>query len=179
MGLLWPCRRLKVDSRGIRGEIKTSVDFKSYIEANVGENVSLLDDVELSILKADKNQILKTALVLKEWGFNHLSDVTVVDYLDDGEFEIIYHLWSHERLERVMLKTRISRNHANISTLTPIWRAAHMHERENHEMFGIIFEGHGDLSPLLLEDWDNLPPMRKDFDSRKFVKEELYGDENL
>jgi NADH-quinone oxidoreductase subunit C len=54
-----------------------------------------------------------------------------------------------------------------------------MHERENHEMFGIIFEGHGDLSPLLLEDWDNLPPMRKDFDSRKFVKEELYGDENL
>ena len=140
MGLLWPCRRLKVDSRGIRGEIKTSVDFKSYIEANVGENVSLLDDVE---------------------------------------FEIIYHLWSHERLERVMLKTRILRNHANISTLTPIWRAAHMHERENHEMFGIIFEGHGDLSPLLLEDWDNLPPMRKDFDSRKFVKEELYGDENL
>jgi NADH-quinone oxidoreductase subunit C len=168
-----------VVSRGIRGEMKTSIDLKSYIEANIGENTSLIEHEDMFILKVDKNKILKTASVLKEWGFNHLSDVTVVDYLDDREFEIIYHLWSHERLERAILKTRISRNSANISTITPIWRSAHMHERENHEMFGIIFEGHGDLSPLLLEDWTNLPPMRKDFDSRKYVKEELYGDESL
>jgi NADH-quinone oxidoreductase subunit C len=168
-----------VDSRGIRGEIKTSVDFKSYIEANAGKNVSFLEDGEMPILRLEKGKILKTSSVLKECGYNHLSDVTVVDYLDDGEFEVIYHLWSHERLERMMLKTRISRNHASIATVTSIWRSAHMHERENHEMFGIIFEGHGDLFPLLLEDWDNIPPMRKDFDSRKFVTEELYGDENL
>jgi NADH-quinone oxidoreductase subunit C len=168
-----------VDLRGIRGDIKTSLDFNSYLEANIGENVSFLEGGEMPILKIDKENILRTASVLKDWGFNHLSDVTVIDYLDDGEFEIIYHLWSHEKLKRMMLKARISRDHASITTLTLIWRSAHMHERENHEMFGIIFEGHGDLNPLLLEDWDNLPPMRKDFDSRKFVTEELNGRENL
>jgi NADH-quinone oxidoreductase subunit C len=155
------------------------VNFYSYIEVNLGEDVLFTENGKMSILKIDKKDILKAGYILKEWGFNHLSDVTVIDYLDDGEFEIIYHLWSHQRLQRVMLKTRVSRDHAIITTISKIWPSAHMHERENHEMFGIVFEGHGDLSPLLLEDWDNIPPMRKDFDSRKFVKKELYGGENL
>jgi NADH-quinone oxidoreductase subunit C len=99
----------------------------------------------------------------------------VVDYIGEDEFELIYHLWSHGERRRLMLNTRIARDKATIDTLSPIWSSAHMHERENHEMFGIQFEGHTDLSPLLLEDWEGLPPLRKDFDSRKFVLEKFYG----
>lgn len=156
---------------------KTSVGFKSYIEANFGDEVSFVDGKEIPTLLVKKENILKLASTLKDWGFNHLSDVTVIDYINEEEFELIYHLWSHSERKRLMLKTRIPRDKAIIDTLTPIWSSAHMHERENHEMFGIKFEGHTDLSPLLLEDWERLPPLRKDFDSRKFVLEEFYGGE--
>jgi NADH-quinone oxidoreductase subunit C len=156
---------------------KTSVDLISYIEANFGDDVSFVYEEEITTLLVKKENTLKVASTLKDWGFNHFSDVTVVDYIDEGEFELIYHLWSHGKRKRLMLKTRIPRDKATIDTLTPIWSSAHMHERENHEMFGIKFEGHTDLLPLLLEDWEGLPPLRKDFDSRKFVLEEFYGGE--
>jgi len=152
-----------------------SVDFKSYIEANFGDDISFADGEEITTLSVKKENILKVASTLKDWGFNHLSDVTVIDYINEEEFELIYHLWSHGEHKRLMLKTRIPRDKATIDTLTPIWSSAHMHERENHEMFGIKFEGHTDLSPLLLEDWEGLPPLRKDFDSRKFVLEKFFG----
>jgi NADH-quinone oxidoreductase subunit C len=152
-----------------------SEDLKSYIEANFGDEISFADGEEITTLSVEKENILKVASTLKDWGFNHLSDVTVIDYINEEEFELIYHLWSHGERKRLMLKTRIPRDKATIDTLTPIWSSAHMHERENHEMFGIKFEGHTDLSPLLLEDWEGLPPLRKDFDSRKFVVEKFFG----
>jgi len=120
-------------------------------------------------------KIVDVASELKSRGFNHLSDVTVVDYLEEGDFEVIYHLWSHSDRERLIMKTRLPRDKASINTLTPLWTSAHMHERENHEMFGIKFKGHSDLSPLLLEDWEGIPPLRKDFDSRKYVIDTFYG----
>jgi len=40
-----------------------------------------------------------------------------------------------------------------------------------HELFGIKFEGHPRLTPLLLEREYKIPPFRKDFDTRKYVEE--------
>ncbi|MBD3172646.1 NADH-quinone oxidoreductase subunit C [Candidatus Bathyarchaeota archaeon] len=128
-------------------------------------------------INVNHEDTVKVASSLKEWGFNHLSDVTVVDYLEDEEFEIIYHLWDHNNHERLILKTRIPRDNPVINTLTHIWTSAQMHERENHEMFGVNFNGNNKLTPLLLEDWDGLPPLRKDFDSRQYVLDEFYGGE--
>ena len=34
--------------------------------------------------------------------------------------------------------------------MTTVWNGALWHEREAHEMFGIVFQGHPDLRPLLL-----------------------------
>jgi NADH-quinone oxidoreductase subunit C len=125
----------------------------------------------------DPDKIFKTASALKDWGFNHLSDVTIIDYINEEEFEVIYHLWDHNSHTRLMLKTRLPRDEPIIDTLTPIWSSAQMHERENHEMFGINFRGNNRLQPLLLEDWEGLPPLRKDFDSRQYVLDEFYGGE--
>jgi NADH-quinone oxidoreductase subunit C len=109
-------------------------------------------------------------------GFDHLSDVTCVDYIDENEFELIYHLWSHTGKMRCNVKVRIPRNSPTTPTVMDIWSGAQVHERENHELFGVNFEGNNDLSPLFLEDWDEIPPFRKDFDTREYVKKELEGD---
>ena len=61
-----------------------------------------------------------------------------------------------------------------IESLGEIWENSLMHERECWEMFGIVFEWNNMLKPLLLEEWSGPPPFRKDFDSRKYVRE-VYG----
>ena len=147
------------------------------------ENITDGFEVEVSLIgkyrtyQVDSEVITEIASTLKNEGFNHLSDVTVVDYLKQGEFEVIYHLWSYGKKQRVIVKTRLSREDPVIKTLTPLWTSAHMHERENHEMFGVVFDGHTQLTPLLLEDWKGMPPLKKDFDSRQFVLDTFYGGE--
>ena len=114
---------------------------------------------------------------LKTTGFNHLSDVTGIDYMADNEFEIVYHLWSHTDRARATLKVRIDRKSPVIESVIDLWPGAQIHEREAHELFGIDFQGNPDLSPLFLEDWTEIPPFRKDFDTREYVERQYYGNE--
>ena len=54
-----------------------------------------------------------------------------------------------------------------LPTATGIYRGAAWHERETHEMFGVIFDGHPGLAPLLLPDGFEGHPLRKDFVARR------------
>ena len=56
-------------------------------------------------------------------------------------------------------------------TVTAIFPNAEPYERELHELFGILFEGHPRLTPLFLEREYKIPPFRKDFDTRRYVEE--------
>jgi NADH-quinone oxidoreductase subunit C len=130
--------------------------------------------ITLLVKKEELHQILTQ---LKDTGFNHLSDVTAVDYIDEQEFELIYHLWAHQEKIRAIVKVRIPREVPTVKSVVDLWTGAQIHERENHELFGINFEGNPNLSPLFLEDWEEIPPFRKDFDTRKYVKEKYYSEE--
>lgn len=103
--------------------------------------------------------------------FIHLVMISCVDWIEDNQFELVYHLWSYEKRVHVMVKVRLDRKNPVMQTLIPFWRQAETYEREIHEMYGVHFEGHPNLGDLILEDWDGLPPMRRDFDTRKFVSE--------
>lgn len=127
-------------------------------------------------LSAKKEEFHKVLSWLKGAGFNHLSDITCVDYIDEEEFEVIYHLWSHAKKRRADVRVRVSRKSPSIKSISDLWPWAQVHERESHELFGINFEGNPDLSPLFLENWKEIPPLRKDFDAREFVRREFYGE---
>jgi len=128
--------------------------------------------ISFSTKKEESHEALS---YLKDAGFDHLSDITCVDYIGEKEFEVIYHLWSHAKKRRADVKVRISRRSPSIKSVSDLWAGAQMHERENHELFGINFKGNPNLSPLFLEDWEEIPPLRKNFDTRKYVRREYYG----
>jgi len=130
--------------------------------------------ITFSVKKEESYPILSE---LKDIGFNHLSDVTAVDYIDEQEFELTYHLWSHQEKIRAIVKVRIPRESPTVKSVVGLWTGAQIHEREDHELFGINFEGNPNLLPLFLEDWEEIPPFRKDFDTRKYVKEKYYLEE--
>ncbi len=130
-------------------------------------------------VKASEENLTSICKFLKEMGFEHLSAISVTDWLEEEELELTYHLWSYDERVLLTIKTRISRENPVIPSVSPIWdRSAQVHEREMHEMFGVKFEGNNDMAPLFLEDWNGPPPFRKDFDWREYVKKEYYSKDN-
>lgn len=97
-----------------------------------------------------------------EQGFDYLVDITAVDYPAKPErFEIVWILYSFERNQRIRIKTAIKDGDKAVSCvgvhLTADWL-----EREVYDMFGIEFEGHPNMTRILLpEGWSGFP-LRKD-----------------
>ncbi len=130
-------------------------------------------------IHADNTQLLELCSWIKDQGFIHLSAISVTDWLEKGNFELTYHLWSYTDKILLTIKTNISRRNPKIPSVSSIWHeSAQIHERELHELFGVVFEGNHDLAPLFLEEWNTTPPFRKDFDWRDFVRKEYYSKEN-
>jgi NADH-quinone oxidoreductase subunit C len=57
----------------------------------------------------------------------------------------------------------VPRDGGRVATITDLWAGAAWHERETFEMFGVVFDGHPNLAPLLLPDGFEGHPLRKDF----------------
>lgn len=96
--------------------------------------------------------------------FNFLADVTCVDWFpSEPRFEVVYHLLSHTKKERVRLKVRLDGGSPALDSVTQIWPAANYFEREVFDLFGVRFAGHPYLRRLLMpEDWEG-HPLRKDY----------------
>jgi NADH-quinone oxidoreductase subunit C len=96
--------------------------------------------------------------------FVRLSTVTAVDrYPSEPRFEVVYHLHSIERKERLRLKCRLGGSNPEIESVTSVWPAANWYEREVFDLFGIRFLNHPDLRRIMLpDDWEG-HPLRKDY----------------
>jgi NADH-quinone oxidoreductase subunit C len=99
-----------------------------------------------------------------EFGFDMFLDVTAVDWLGQTpRFEVVHHFYSSTRHVRVRLKTRVSEDDPVVDSLTALYGSAAFMERECHDMYGIRFEGNGDLRPILLYEGFVGHPLRKDY----------------
>jgi NADH-quinone oxidoreductase subunit C len=96
--------------------------------------------------------------------FSLLSDITTVDNFPlEPRFEVLYHLVSIDRRDRIRLKVRLASKDPSIASVTPVWPTANWHERESFDLFGIQFPGHPDLKRILMpDDWEGFP-LRKDY----------------
>jgi NADH/F420H2 dehydrogenase subunit C len=99
-----------------------------------------------------------------ELAFDHITDVTAVDYPNDEErFEVVYLFYSIPKNRRIRLKARVREEDCAIDSVTDIWQGANFLEREAYDLMGIRFTGHPDLRRILLtEDFEG-HPLRKDY----------------
>lgn len=126
------------------------------------------------VVHATRADYLKVVKALKAEGFNQLSDVCGVDYLTNetrqlpasivGErFEVVANLLSHARRERIRVRVQVPEDDCKIASLYDVYPGAEAMEREAYDLMGIIFDGHPDLSRILLPDnWEG-HPLRKDY----------------
>lgn len=124
------------------------------------------DRNELSIY-IERTAIHDAARLLRddpELRFSFLSDITCVDwYPAEPRFEVVYHILSMSRKERVRLKVKLDGRDPHVESLTSLWPGANFFEREVFDLFGVQFEGHPYLRRIMMpEDWEG-HPLRKDY----------------
>ena len=120
----------------------------------------------------DNNLVSSVLLYLKnQQGFIHLNHISCVDWIEDNQFELVYIVWNPKTKLTIMVHTRIDRNNPVMENIDTIWDQAHTYEREIREMYGIEFPGLNAPKEFILEDWSGMPPMRRDFDTKKYAKE--------
>ena len=107
---------------------------------------------------------------LKDEGYHQLTLITCVDWIEEGQFELVYHVASHANGIHVMLKARVDREKPVALSVSSLYENAQPYEREIHEFFGVDFTGNDKLTPLYLDDWKEIPPMRRDFDTLAYSK---------
>jgi NADH-quinone oxidoreductase subunit C len=116
---------------------------------------------------------LPTVAAARDDGYAFFDWLTAVDQLDDTEspgFDLVCHLLdvsTPQSLRRRLIRTRVA-DGAPVASLTGLYAGAAWHERETHEMFGLLFDGFDDgtglgLRPLLLPDGFEGTPLRKSF----------------
>lgn len=105
-------------------------------------------------------------------GYIHLTHFSVVDWLEENQFQLVYIVTDPRAHHTLMLSARIGRDDAQAESIHTLWPEAVTYEQEFNEMYGIAFPG----SPrqgvdFLLEGWTAMPPMRRDFDTVKYCEE--------
>jgi NADH-quinone oxidoreductase subunit C len=103
-------------------------------------------------------------------GFDFLSDVTCVDYLNYRDaadrFGLVYLLVNTKNNERLTVRVFLNEPDLTIPSVVPLWNGADWLEREVYDMFGIEFEGHPDLRRILMPPAYTTYPLRKDYPLR-------------
>ncbi len=130
--------------------------------------VDVIDQGQIAF-EIEKKDIHVLLTTLKQAGWKQLSYLSAVDWIDDNQFELVYIVFNWDKPVYVQVRSKIDRENPEVTTIMPIYPGAKYYEREAHEFFGIKFPGNPEYhKQLILEGWDDIPPLRKDFDSKAY-----------
>ena len=120
------------------------------------------------------DQYVELVRSFKGDGFEMCVDLCAVDYLEHLDrplpegvegtrFEIVVNLLSLSKRERVRIRVQAGNDEPRIASLFELYPGTEAMEREAFDLFGILFDGHPDLTRILMpEDWEG-HPLRKDY----------------
>ena len=151
------------------------------LEKALGEGAAIsaaLGEVTVVVKAADYLAAMQTLRDDPALAFEEMIDLCGVDYSQYGEgtwdgprYAVTVHLLSMANNWRVRVRTFAPDDEMPIvQSITPIWRAANWYEREAFDLYGILFDGHGDLRRILTDYGFIGHPFRKDFPISGYVE---------
>ena len=135
----------------------------------------VVDSLGQRVLLATRENYISVVKALVDEGYSMCIDLTGVDYLNlpnrkvghgitPERFEVVANFLSLTLRQRIRVRVQIPENDATLPSLFDLHPGTEAHERETYDMFGISFDGHPDMTRILMpEDWDG-HPLRKDYD---------------
>ncbi len=116
---------------------------------------------QLTVNPADVAALCRAVKTGPGLDFTLLLCLTCVDY--EEYFQMVYFLLSMSQEQTLVVKADLPYDTPRLPSVCSVWEAADWYEREVHDLFGVEFEGHPDLAPLLLYDEFEGFPGRKEF----------------
>jgi len=127
----------------------------------------------ITILKEQAISLITYLRDIKE--YKHLVLLTAVDWIEDNKFQLTYLLNNPEKKSDIGVKVLIDRENPEMESIHHLWKQAKTYQRELREMFGINFPGSPKVDePFILEGWTDIPPYRRDFDTKKYSEETYF-----
>ncbi len=151
-------------------EILQRLDERFYVREKKQQRPNLL------FVTVDKKVAVEAVTYLRDYeGFRHLVLISAVDYIERDVFQLTYLLHNYRLHCDIGVRVEIDRENPVMDSIHHLWAAAQVYQRELKEMFGIDFPGCPRVNEsMILEGWDNIPPMRKDFDTKKYSEETYF-----
>jgi NADH-quinone oxidoreductase subunit C len=138
------------------------LDVSLEVLKDLAPQAGALDDIPQ--VSVDKTHTLAACRLIKDdprISARMLLCLACVDYSE--YFQMVYVLQSLEPERTLVLRTDVPYSDAIVPSVTSVWRAADWYEREAHDLFGVDFDGHPDMAPLLLYEGFEGFPGRKEF----------------
>ena len=134
----------------------------------------VVDVAGSQVVFVPRDSYLDTFRAAREDGYELLIDLTAVDYIahpgrtlpagvQAERFEVVVNLLDIVDRRRLRFRIQVPGDDPRLPSLFDIWPGSDAFERETYDMFGIAFDGHPDLTRILMpEDWEG-HPLRKDY----------------
>ena len=141
-------------------------EIKKTLVEKFGDQILVKANSDKNLLHLNPQKWEEVALFLcsqEKLLFDQLECLTGIDLGENHLLEVRYNLFSMNYRHKLEVRISTSRTDSSIPSVEKIWRMADWFEREAYDMYGIIFEGHRDLTRILCpEDWEGWP-LRKDY----------------
>lgn len=150
------------EAAGYERELPTELELAAIVEPGASSTWEV--GVGEWVIKVPADEYHAVAAAALENGFDTFIDLCAVDYFRARpRFEVVLTLLNQEMPMRLRLRSGVDGAEPKIATVSDVFPGANFYEREAFDLFGIEFEGHPDLTRILMpDDWEGYP-LRKDY----------------
>jgi NADH-quinone oxidoreductase subunit C len=151
----------------------------SKLTEEFGDSVTGYKQYGCNFIKVTTHEAKNLLKSLKhEYNFKFLADIVAIHWpKKKEEFELSYNLFNIDEKLRVFVKVALEK--PEMETVTDIWKSANFLEREQYDLVGVVFAGHPDLRRILLPEFFEGHPLRKNFELKDRSWYNLVDEQNL
>jgi NADH-quinone oxidoreductase subunit C len=125
-------------------------------EGNADPEEPEIQDIDIIV---EPSELLETLETLRET-YEFSLGVTAIHY--PPEIHVVYNLMSLEHPFTARIKTVVPDDNPHVPSSIHLFMGNTWHERETYDLFGVVFDGHENLTRIMLpDDWEG-HPLRKD-----------------
>lgn len=146
--------------------------IKEKYEDQILHTETAIDFLTVTLKKDNIIEIIRQLYNHPEIKFQYLTTLCAIHYPDLQQIAIMYQLHNLYNNSRIRLKIYLPAENPTVGTLTPVFAAANWMEREAYDFYGVIFEGHPNLTRILNVDEMTIFPMRKEFPLEDQVRQD-------
>lgn len=134
------------------------------LQDKFGEVLTVVPTTDQPTVVIPREKVLSFAEHVKTVeGYVMFNDVLVVDWFPARpRFEVVYQVFHPEKYSRLRFKSFVAEDEP-MPSMVGVWAGANWPEREAYDLFGVVFDGHPELTRIYLpDDWEG-HPLRKDY----------------